>query len=117
MDESDEDEGGGQETEDVTSTYEAGGDLWRDEVIRCAGHLPIEDTGTLTVKTQRIEATICLFYSAYIYIFLSVFLQETLRICVEKSSPCPPDSTLTGKAASSETGVLVRKLSQLIPLR
>ncbi len=53
MDESDEDKGGGQETEDVTSTYEAGGDLWRDEVIRCAGHLPIEDTGILFLLKTR----------------------------------------------------------------
>jgi hypothetical protein len=52
MDKSDEDEGGGQETEDLASTYEAGGDLWRDEVTRCAGHLPIEDTGIiLLLKT------------------------------------------------------------------
>jgi hypothetical protein len=56
MDESDEDEGGGQETEDVTSTYEAGGDLWRDEVTRCAGHLPIEDTGTVTVLLQIVAS-------------------------------------------------------------
>jgi hypothetical protein len=58
IEESDEDEGGGRETEDLqTSTYEAGGDLWRDEeVTRCAGHLPIEDTGTVTVLLQNVAS-------------------------------------------------------------
>jgi hypothetical protein len=52
----DEDEGGGRETEDLTSTYEDGGGLWRDEVTRCAGHLPIEDTGIVTVLLQNVAS-------------------------------------------------------------
>jgi hypothetical protein len=79
MEGSDEDEGGGRETEDLTSTYEAGGDLWRgEEVTRCAGHLPIEDTGTYTstFKTQRIEDAFCLFTVHKFISFLSVFCRK-----------------------------------------
>jgi hypothetical protein len=53
IDESDEDEEGGQGTEVLTSTYEAGDDLWSDEVTKCAGHLPIEDTGILFLLKTR----------------------------------------------------------------